>query len=536
MDGKHLGAVALLRNTLAPVPDGEVPPNPTRLLTTVVHQRLYREVSQAAGGVVYFPSIGPEAMMFLSRGSAGAGAPMGNLTDWSQVVGTTSLEGDLYVPLYNEPSLKLTPDLSEDFSQTRLASFALNFISDTTSTTSAALSGTFSATKVNDIRGMLSLDPAKLATQSITKKDFITGAPVWGGMTWVLGPDVTDRFTAADPLFEEVYGGEALGAWSSQINTAIGPVVFGISHYDEVSTSLTTGSSTTTIVNLRDSLSSPADGVDVEVALVSTFGSSIDTIVSATSVWAYIDSSGNYATREYNQTKLIQAMYADSTGKAAVTKVLLKNLDGLDANFTSPKFGVGWHVSTVVQVGNLKNGTMNAMVRTRAPNVYESGRLTAYVGRWDNVAAGQSLRVTGEFLTEVVCSNTVAPYVKPAKLATVNSDVMQYLSVLFNGPDALYKRVYSGQEYKVAIASVREVDDLGETTSHVDPTDAKQAQAAGIFSTIASFAKPILGTTWGNIAGLAGGLADQLTGQAAGRYHAAATGHFRSQSRDLTGY
>lgn len=103
-----------------------------------------------------------------------------------------------FVPVSQQNNIQLQPPLIENAVYGRSVAFAIRVYSDATSTTSAAMSGTFSASSVQDFRALISFEPAVLQQAALNKKDGQVAVPVQTGVVLVQGPDIPNRIGVVD--------------------------------------------------------------------------------------------------------------------------------------------------------------------------------------------------------------------------------------------------------------------------------------------------------------------------------------------------
>jgi hypothetical protein len=100
----------------------------------------------------------------------------------------------------------------------------------------------------------------------------------------------------------------------------------------------------------------------------------------------------------------------------------------------------------------------------------------ARVIRWDNVASGQSVVVTGSVVVEAVANGNLAPYVSGGTtLTAIDANLLPFTAQLFNSPrESYFHRNYTGEQY------VRMVQDfVGNMTAEQVLMIAKEVGAHG---------------------------------------------------------
>lgn len=134
--------------------------------------------------------------------AAGQGAPGSIVLTWNNAMA---------VP-YNSTNpadvIKISPDLGQQFSRTRLFAGDLRVICDTIPIGLTALNGVFSAGSFVDIRDIIQtlegsntancFDPGDLVQQSVTSKDGIKEVSVMQGIVSLVGSDIPPNYTPPD--------------------------------------------------------------------------------------------------------------------------------------------------------------------------------------------------------------------------------------------------------------------------------------------------------------------------------------------------
>lgn len=129
---------------------------------------------------------------------------------------------DLYIPVEDNRNVKLSPDIAETFYRGRLVGGRITVVSDSTSTTSAALSGTFNAGYIGDTRGIPGLSPPKLTQNTVTRKDTLMNVKVQEGIYMSLGPDVSDEMGPIDRILTDITDeGAYESVWTGELSSVV---------------------------------------------------------------------------------------------------------------------------------------------------------------------------------------------------------------------------------------------------------------------------------------------------------------------------
>lgn len=99
-----------------------------------------------------------------------------------------------FIPCVDAENVQVEPKIAAHFTIGRTVSGVVRLKSDSTSTTSAAMSGTFSAGSLGDTRDAGDFSAPRLAQQSVVKKNGITDEKVQRGITTIVGPDILPDF------------------------------------------------------------------------------------------------------------------------------------------------------------------------------------------------------------------------------------------------------------------------------------------------------------------------------------------------------
>lgn len=144
----------------------------------------------------------------------------------SIVVAPTSASGqylsdDLYIPVDDNRNVRISPDISQAFNRGRVVGGYMTVVSDSTSTTSAALSGTFNAGYVCDTRDLPGFSPPKLMQNTVTRKDCIMNEKVQDGVYVCVGPNVKPDLEPINRILTDVQDDGAFAlVWSGNLTSS----------------------------------------------------------------------------------------------------------------------------------------------------------------------------------------------------------------------------------------------------------------------------------------------------------------------------
>ena len=404
---------------------------------------------------------------------------------------TVTAYTDTFHPVQDSEQISIRPPLEDNFSTGRVIAGALSVKSDATSTTSAAMSGTLSAGVLSDTRDVPGFSPPSLAQQSITKKDGIINARIQDGVVSILGSDIPNNFQPID--LQDTYGpGEA-----------------GFEKVFHVFKNFTTGNDTVNSggVWISPYYSMPEMPASQNVK-IDPIGLTDNMTIRAGFPHAALgspDVSGGFITNYYAQfvngaLKITQD--TDNNGRWLFAPVSAQSgvqNDNLELNWiefhthhASNKMWIGAYVEAN-SVTTITGVSYTIMVSPE--RLYNQGNLQARAIRWDNVATGQNIIVSGRVVVEAVASGELAPYVSSANsLAAYDANLLPLVSQLFNGPSKHFRRNWVGVEYAKmlndwlpGLTAEKIIEEL-----HDSPDETKAA-AAGLFGSLLKRAHGALG-------------------------------------------
>lgn len=392
-----------------------------------------------------------------------------------------------YMPTTTQ-SVQVSPDLQDNFVLGRAVSGKIALKSDTTSTTSAAMSGELHAVALTDIRGFRQLDVARLVQQTVTKKDAVWNVGCADGVITVLGPDISADFVPTNTDAQRRTGG---GGYSGKWYTHDAPQRTII-----------------TPVGLLAGTGSFAGAVSIMTDDIPWF-SHLDFLISGGPNEGTLHGLHIYCT-------------VNDTGACTFyTPNFQIHVDAYGPNFVSAQRGdypqeIPAHA---YYVGTLFEPTsFPIQIQPIAADLYTLGstgptRLLV----WQNMAAGQNIQVSGIINSELIVTSDIAPYLSSiGEGGPINASILPYVHAIYNGPSNIYKRVYSGPEYLVAIKQHSGAEGPSEETR--TPGASAEATAAGLFSNLGSQIGGMLGPIGQLGGGVLGSVADAFIPTAAGSF------------------
>ena len=315
------------------------------------------------------------------------------------------------IPFEYAANIQISPPISV-FSLQRPVSGAISIGSNSTSTTTAALSGELSYGCPTDTRSIMDGSPSGLAQQSIPKKDGGVGIPISSGVTMIQGPDFLPGFIP----------GQSNG--TTDINKS---ALF------QTRFSATDGF--TYFVSPWSTLSGPPSIVNIPVDAPAIYEPPIIECVG----FANGGQTGNF-----QFTDLFIAR--DSTCNFIfVTNVQIYDAGPFKHQCTVPSATVDPHLWQWYGTG-----IVSALTAPVDFNYYvtETGR-NGVLGptrwaRFDNVAVGQNIIVSGKMVSECIPTGSFGPYMTPVHRRLGDSAIIATLSDLFASTTSRLSRILPG--------------------------------------------------------------------------------------------
>lgn len=416
--------------------------------------------------------------------------------------------------------IQVGPNLAENFSLTRTFSSVLTVLSDTVPIGNTSTNGMFTGSAIADTRDMITsgsgiptaFDIATLLQCSVNAKDAIKDVSVTVGMTSILGPDIPVMY--GQPSLNNVVMGTHGGSFTHKCNyvdrstvTLATTSTTRMTLYTAFASPCNVGLNAAAMGTLSNSnwtgLLDPAVNPTIDqftIPQINICGSvryrieirnynlrqspSSDTVVggptlhiTATDIFASALTTGavKYTTRSCTKTQYLPAYNTliDFAGNMS----LVFDMD--QADWSGSSLGttgayIGTFFRMFVLFDFLSGGSYTTvrvpiqiedMYITCLPtSIYQPGELgPVRVIRWDNMSAGQVLRVSGMCNVQCVAQGSIAPFVQNAALRSdtgINLNVYPMLYELFNGYNIMFRRIWSHDDY---------LDMLDHLAEHIAP-------------------------------------------------------------------
>jgi len=425
--------------------------------------------------------------------------------------------------------IEVNPSM-DDFSFTRLVAGVVELKGNTHSLINAgsntSISGTLACGVPNDTRDIYVNDqgstfaPTDLVQQSITGKDSFLNVPLEEGAAMLIGSDIPPDYSVPerDSYVASLGGGietvnildvdylhpihavpdvhetvvmaqcfiSPMGVTSNTIlplvvsyaDTPVQPInMYGALRFE----------TTTRIINQNYAPSEPTAG-------------SCNMAVIFQDVYALIDATGAVTLKEKPSHYTSEGLEGSSwthSGPADNGRAFKGYHDSSIPGETIGNRGayVGTRVTWQVTNNTDKKcvvGFTHFSVRVIATDLYAPGELgVSRVARWDSVADGQQITVTGNVLVQCVPEGTIAPYVQSSENTSFKSlklDTIPLLSTLYNSTSR-FQRIYKHYQWVKLVENILPSLSVGEllawasetTPEHQAVAIQEAAQAGGFF-------------------------------------------------------
>ena len=543
-------------------PEGKVckgavpPPNQqyvaTQCKTVTVYGNYAVQAGQTAGALLWLPQCGCNFLRRMNLFAKSSFVPVayaaGLTTSTIGLVGLDcNLLSGLFIPVESSEQISQSPPLADDFTLGRLYGGILKVMSDATSTTSAAMSGTFSAGAVNDTRTLPDFQPPQLIQQSRVY-DGIQDVRCQNGIATILATDIaplfspisfdaTSGFNQASAFYDVVLeegqtlsaagllqaqpfktGGTYAAAWISPYASLSKSVIAPVAGY---------AAGVDAPLNfVPNSLPAYPDQVMFEIDVLVDVDSpavypQIGTIMfgTVTVIHYYVTNStvaGLPQMKVYSQSQRLEAQdivssqYWQGSVPTNAPSVILSIPTPIEATSTTLPTGTTAAAGDpycripqrfVVKTNRPKNTLwLGSIILTqRSPGtdlqgggagggiltggaggplaaaptftsygtytsvtninffytrMFENGLLgPARIIRWDNLAAGQNVLISGTLFAELVPGGTIAAYYKSdsGQRGFVRPGLEAIAAALFNGASRRFRRVYTLVEYELEV-------------------------------------------------------------------------------------
>lgn len=442
--------------------------------------------------------------------------------------------------------VRVSPDLSQSFSQVRVYSGDVRVICDTVPIGNTALNGYFSAGALADSRDVSQVsegaqpfncfDPSDLVQTSVTSKDGLKEVSVMKGIVMLVGSDIQPFYTP--PQTDEtdvVNAGWARLSAGPSITQATAPLAAGtgifmlkswISPWNlQVADSAYAGQTlnvNTGPINLNGVLDFQFYAGLGGNAAPNAPGCLQQYTIQFDHIFATVTSMPTYACTYTTVTTQDNYLLQDNN-TAGEQIIVESNPRMFQIGLTQTGIYLGTQVSiyfnnySFVASTTAPVPTTNCYINYRARSLYNQGELgPTRVTRWDGMSNQQQIKIDGVINAQCIPEGNIAPFVQSAAMysdTAHNLNAVTFLAELYNG-ESPFRRNWTGEAYDDFMRTVfpNLSPDLVQTWQQ--PKLLAIAKGAGIFDMI----KPLLGTLGG---GMVGSMVGSKLGLSAGMFGAA---------------
>jgi hypothetical protein len=440
------------------------------------------------------------------------------LTDGTAV--NTATGTPIFYP--NRP-LPFTPDPAENFKNVKPTSMIVGVSSKTTSTTSAALSGTINAVAFGDFNDLTTTDVSTFPTIAYTEVDYLTASPIYDGVVLVAGPECISNFTqprvvsnnfpflstpastvvsrrdGAQLVIQGMIGAQGTNTFT--LGTAAAKtLIMGLSVNGPANGSATLQTITWNLPKL------PNDILDAK-ATVTLFATGKGTSAN-TNITFFVDSQEFFTTDSgalTAQTSTLLQVEGSTSPVANQPFTIMGVTESLYmADVTCGKISLSYTSPTTVSLNQL-------YVTIEVSGYYDRITGPTSVAVWNNVAPGQEIVIEGRRKQQGVSSGSLTQFLKASssKDASIKNEELHLVTKLFADPKVQWvRRIYTQPAYAMVVAS--NTYTIQEMAAHL--------KAAGAFETLGHLlgglgaGLPIVGPFIQPVLGHVGGFLDNMLG------------------------
>ena len=517
----------------------------------------YEKVPTSTGLIIWQPNRGAGSIYRYGIVPQGASSTAGvhGLGLFTMVAGTPTLSyGSATAVPYSQTVtadvLKISPDLSQSFSQVRVFSGDLRVICDTVPIGNTALNGYFSAGSMSDSRDVSQVsegtgnpancfDPSDLVQTSVTSKEGLKEISVMKGIITLVGSDIqpfyappqtdeTDVINAGWTTYQNTGmnmapinagGGLTSGAASGVGSLFVSPWNVGLIDGGAAAIGVTVHNVNTGPINLNGVLDfqiitgfTPNPNGPQALTAVTFVGPALSLMVTVSHIFATCTSGPTWSVTYLSQQENYKYPFHDN-GLTAFTEQVCEfdfNPRMFQQGLTSTGMYIGTQINTYIINEGLGTTTADAAqmvyqtAQVRARSLYNQGELGPIrVIRWDGLSDNQQIKVDGVINAQCIPEGNIAPFVQNSAMfsdTAHNLNTITFLAELYNG-DSPIRRNWTLEEYIEFMK--RQFPDLSPDMimSWNQPKLQGVAEAAGVFEEIGSKLGGVLGGMGGNLLG-----------------------------------
>ena len=365
----------------------------------------------------------------------------------------------IFLPFQTGEQIPQAPSGSYAYVVGRVVSGYVDIKSDSTSTTTAALSGSVTCGVMNDLRNMDKITVSDIGEQTINKKDLQLNAKIQGGIRALVGGDISSFLNL--PIYELSVrrANVKVMKWETAIPVAHTPLITNLQiGVVWVSPYIRCNS---TFSNFA-SFSSPAVGVFEAPGYILNFQiSNNDVLATSNNVSVHVINYYGTLTSS-NQAGLGFGFNIVNTCNSVVLSTF--KVSGPVSGPFSQTFHaecvidnmqpikdavwVGSHI--VVEMSDQTDKEIICtLVGVQLLTTQSVSNLGPYrVARIDNVAIGQNIVVSSKIFVEAVPTTNVGPFIGPPSVVCDDPNVLPLMKKLYDDVnDREIKRVYKWDDY-----------------------------------------------------------------------------------------
>jgi hypothetical protein len=349
----------------------------------------------------------------------------------------------IILPISSAYDVRVEPPVTTNFTVGRQIAGMVFIRSDSTSTTSAALSGSITGGVLSDTRNANGYSVSSISSQTVNKKDLVFNGKISDGVVCIQGPDTplllgevnwdtTNRFgNRLYATIDKFISPISVGAASGYAHAAFSPYITGANWIYPI----------------------PPIGLQ-EAPVFKAY------VTNTTTVQSYITFTHVFVQYNYGTLAVNTTLVSESFIIGAQKDVSNVPADGTYPSPMQYEFASGatpipnwmW-VMTDIAITLPSNGGGGTAVSVLTNVQYTVPQTAQNLGparvvRLDNVANNQQIIISGKFFIEACPGRDVAPYLSSTQQVAVHVDVMPTLKRLFDSPSAtMFRRIYAKSYY-----------------------------------------------------------------------------------------
>lgn len=452
------GALAFIRHLITGDDNVAIPDYELRPVTSFKSSNTTSLVVNTSTGGNVFYSNG--ALLIQPRRRGGV-TFLGQMRDSStqvaySVAPAVNITVPMFVPDIVTGFITTIPDPIDNFKYVRPSAIRWGVSSRTTSTTSAALSGTINAVALGDLNDITSTDVSTYPSIAHTTKDFIQSGPIWDGCIYTAGPELVQNMRqpfSLDTLTTDQDHNSLVIAFGSDAVSPTLPQETIQLLYDIYVGGSTTGASNydTPLSGLPNDLIQTGFDFDFTGNLIM----SLPSLYNFTVQVRLVASQYNSATGGYFDTAILYStagalgqangLTVGTYGVSARMSITASHIEQQLPSSTSTPYTI-----TRITVFLINNSTsepatlQNFGGSITIPGYYDNINGEACLMQWKNVGIGQEIVIEGSRTLQGVTTGTLSQYLSQSSLANSLSNAspmeLNAARALFENPGVHWAR------------------------------------------------------------------------------------------------